>query len=353
MKRKSIRILSCLLALIMILNAFFVASAVSIDEGYEALWTQWSRGNGPVVDDYDIDYSYYSPVENGASADKKYPLVIVMAGAGEGTYEGEELTANVLASWSAEEYQSRFTNGNSYMLIMRSPEEDWLYWDATSLIFAQKAAVDEFCANNPNVDTTKITVIGWCLGAGNAISLAATFPNYFASLIIMAPGRAITADEAEKLKDMPVWILSCTTDTYSFYGLYVKPSWDRLLKVSNVKEQLRYTTCTVAPDIEMAPGLKFIYNHNLWDYAAEDMHYTGDEYEDMKTVDGNENLIEDPYMISWVTSHVSSGETDVVEVSDFTKMQWRMEDRINAAARGAFFTIIEWILTAYYVILGI
>ena len=87
----------------------------------------WNRGEGPEVNGIDIDYSYYSPVENGADSEKKYPLVIIMAGALEGVVQGFELTANALALWTAERFQKRFHNENAFLLIGRAPEEQKPY----------------------------------------------------------------------------------------------------------------------------------------------------------------------------------------------------------------------------------
>ena len=116
------KLISIILALVVVLGAALPCLAMSISKGVDSLRTLWSRDNGPMVNGHDIDYSYYSPVANGKSANKKYPLVVIMAGALEGLVEGFELTANALASWTTDEYQSRFHNGAAFLLIGRAPE---------------------------------------------------------------------------------------------------------------------------------------------------------------------------------------------------------------------------------------
>ena len=60
---------------------------------------KFQRDNGPLVGDWDIDYSYYSPMTDGAPEDKTYPLVIITAGALEGWAEGIEIQANEMPLW--------------------------------------------------------------------------------------------------------------------------------------------------------------------------------------------------------------------------------------------------------------
>ena len=101
----------------------------------------WKRDNGPLVNKWDIDYSYYSPVDYGADKNKKYPLCIFLVGALEGAVEGLEIQANEIPLWCDEKYQSRFHNEASYIMIPRAPEEDGIYWDQSCLVDSLKETI--------------------------------------------------------------------------------------------------------------------------------------------------------------------------------------------------------------------
>ena len=304
------KIISVLLAVTMAFCVSLPASAMSIDEGVDKLRTLWARDNGPLVNGHDIDYSYYSPVANGASADKKYPLVIIMAGALEGLIEGFELTANALASWTADEFQSKFNNGAAFLLIGRAPEEDEFYWDSSVITPAFKGAIDDFISKNPNVDTDRIYCVGWCLGGNGSLNLSTMYPDFFAASMIMCPSRGITAGEAEILKDKPVWIMGCKKDTYVSYPFVILKSWENLRRASNDPSKIRLTVYDKAPGVTLADTFPFINNHDVWTNVAYDMHSGNPEYEGEKTVDGNGNEIISPEVISWLNSFTLDKSAD-------------------------------------------
>ena len=294
--------LSFVLALVMTLVIVFPAGAMSIDEGVDNLRTLWSRGNGPEVNGEDIDYSYYSPVENGASEEKSYPLVIIMAGALEGIIEGFELTANALASWTADEFQSKFHNGGAFLLIGRAPEEDKHYWDTSEITPSFKAAIDDFIKKNPCVDTNRIYTVGWCLGGTGSLNLATMYPDFFAAAMIMCPNRAVTEGEAMILKDKPVWFMGCKKDSYVSYENVMVKSWNNLKKASNDKTKIRFTTYEEAPGVTLADTFSFIQNHDVWTNVAYDMNSGRPEYKGEQTINGNGDVLSSPSVIEWLNS---------------------------------------------------
>jgi len=262
-----------------------LAYSVSLDDGLDKLRAQFSRGAGPLTNSYSIDYSFFSPVKSENDR-TKYPLVIIMAGALEGQYEGKELLANEFANWASEEYQNRFVfSGGAYILIARAPEERFVCWDAGVLIEPLKAALDDFIEKNPNVDTNRIYSIGWCLGAKGAINLTVSYPGFVDSVIIMVPPFSISDSTARQLTKTPVWLVGCKSDSYASYKRYIEPMWNELRKASNDPSKLRFTSFDSAPD-----GNIFL-NHNVWLQFSHDMEYKGSEYSGMKTVDGNLNTV--------------------------------------------------------------
>ena len=282
----------------------------------------WKRDNGPMIGRWDIDYSYYSPIDYGADKNKKYPLCIILVGALEGLFEGLEIQANEMPLWSDEKYQSRFTNGGAYLMIPRAPEEDGLYWDQSCLTESLKGAILDFCQKHENVDMSRIYLLGWCLGSLGTVSLAAAYPELFAATVLMAPDRAITKSEASRLREMPVWMMGAKTDTHSFYHFNVLPSWKLLCSTTNNRNNLRLTTYLRAVDVYLVQEVAAMGNHNLWDNVSEDMHFEGvpydrdkiitGSYKGMKTVDGNGAVLYDPYIISWLCKYTNDGRSKIL-----------------------------------------
>ena len=237
---------------------------------YRALF---KRDNGPLVGDWDIDYSYYDPTDYGADTDKTYPLIIILAGALEGWKEGIEIAANEMPLWADEKYQSRFHNGHAFLFVGRAPEEDSLYWDQSCLVESLLAAILDFCEKHPNVDKTRIHLIGWCVGSLGVMNLASSYPEVFASAVMMAPSRAINKSEAARLREMPVWIMSGLYDTHALYHLYTAPTWARLKTYALDARRLRLTTFRRAVDVNFVPQVPIVGNHNFWDWASEDCHF--------------------------------------------------------------------------------
>ena len=286
---------------------------------YRALF---KRDNGPLVGDWDIDYSYYDPTDYGADTDKTYPLIIILAGALEGWKEGIEIAANEMPLWADEKYQSRFHNGHAFLFVGRAPEEDSLYWDQSCLVESLLAAILDFCEKHPNVDKTRIHLIGWCVGSLGVMNLASSYPEVFASAVMMAPSRAINKSEAARLREMPVWIMSGLYDTHALYHLYTAPTWARLKTYALDARRLRLTTFRRAVDVNFVPQVPIVGNHNFWDWASEDCHFEGENghgvdheyiltgtYKGVKTVDGADSVIEDPYLIAWLNEQTTEGRS--------------------------------------------
>lgn len=355
MKKFFISVLAIIICFILVLsNISLLDIPRSIDYKTDEIRASWSRNNGPEFNGTSIDYSYYSPIENGAASDKKYPLIVIMAGALEGLQEGFELIANSLAAWSTAEYQSRFKDEGAYLLIARAPEENWTYWDSSELTPSLKAAIDDFCSQNPNANTDRIHIIGWCLGGNGAINLASSYPNDFATATIMCPNRAITEGEAEALKNMPVWFIGSETDTYSNFKKTILKSYNLLSGISNRKEDIRLTSYSSAPDVTLLDSIPFIFNHNLWDNLVTDLQINETDYPDMKTVDGNGSSVENPSSISWIDSFNITDGRDISAARDTYSFSYKIHKFFHEDIKGGLnacfmrfilnvFSILGWI----------
>lgn len=304
------KIIAVSLCVLMLFPTLFtgVFAAVSENAGMPAVRAQWSRGEGPKKDGYDIDYSFFSPIENGASDELNYPLLVILPGFGESTYEGEELTANDFPLWSSKEYQEKFYNGGAYIIIARAPEESALFWDSALPIPALKAAIEDFCTKNPNVDTNRIYVMGWSLGATGAIRLTANYDNFICAALIFSPIYAMSDSEADACRNKAVWLFGCKKDSIAIYNLYTKASWNKLLDSSLDYSKIRLTTTETAPN---TPGL---LHHNTWNLALRDMTDNGG-CTGIKTIDGHGAVIANPSVIEWLSEQSLVVEEDAVACS--------------------------------------
>ena len=131
--------------------------------------------------------------------------------------------------------------------------------------------------------------------------LALAHPDYFAGAVFISMRTTISDSEAKKLKNMAIWILGCTNDSYSTYSLYTKPSWDNVKAAAENKNKVRFTSTTSAPTAGA------LFNHNLW-YLAENDYSNGSQsaYSNLKTVDGSGSTLESPRFISWLSKWSAS-----------------------------------------------
>ena len=297
MKKTFTRSLALCLTALFLLLSVFPCAALELDESEAAvLRAQWSRDAGPNKGGYSLDYSYFEPK---AAKTEALPLFVFMPGAGEGTYEGKELYKNNFYLWSGEEFQSRVTNASgAYLLILRSPEP--IYFD-TCPVESIHAAIMDFAARY-NVDKTRIYLFGWCLGENGALKTMLAHPDDYAGIALFSGHRAISAGEAETLRDKAIWVLGSTGDTYSVYNVYTYPTWNNVRGVGEAKMR-RFTSCS------SAPRAAAIFNHNMWNLAEDDYSAQAKKlYGGLSTVDGTGKTVASPTFISWFTQWSVSEE---------------------------------------------
>lgn len=341
--KKGKRFFAVTLCIIMILSlcvpmSFAANGGVSINDGMNALRAQYSRGKGPSSGGYAIDYSYFSPVK-GSGDNTKYPLVVFLPGGTESTYEGKELTANSFCTWSSREYQARFKDaGGAYIMMARAREDVALSWNSTLLTKGLGAAVRDFIAKNPNVDTDRVYLVGWCYGGTGAINQASAYPELYAAAVIIAPSSGISSSEASKMKNMSVWLDVCKKDSFSLYSTNTS-SWNNLKNKAANRSNILLTT------YDDAPNAGSLLHHNCWHDACYDMNSGSKDYAGRKTIDGNGNSIDvgEIGMISWLSSQrlyheqTQPTEPDVPVTPDdscncnchsttgFTKLFWKIQ----------------------------
>jgi len=292
------RLISVILAVLIIMAVPVGVSAVNSDAPASKLHALFSKGKGSEVSGISIEYSYYSPVKDD-SDENKYPLVIFMAGLGNANAENKELWGNSYPRWAGQDLQAKFTNGGAYLMFLRSREDLGLYWDSTRQLAPAKKAVDEFIAQNPNVDTGRIYLLGWSLGGVGVKNYAVTYPDSVAGIVMISASTAITASEAQLLKNKAVWVFQSLSDAYAV-AAYGNTSWSNLKSCATDKKTIRFSTA------DSAPNSGACFSHNMWIPATYDMAKGYSDYENFRTVDGSGNEIAfASSMIEWLTAHSS------------------------------------------------
>ncbi len=310
--KKVLAVILCIVTVVSSLALFAGAegkAALSVKDGIEALRGQFSYGIGPETNGYAIDYRYYSPA--GENDDTKYPLVIWLHGMGDGAYEGKQLETNNVANWSSAEFQSRFASGGAYILAPRSVEEKELYW-TDELLVPLRAAIDDFIANNSNVDVSRIYIGGYSMGGKMTLKMAVAYPDIFAAAFPICPAWVPDQAAAEKISDLPVWLVSSAADPLVNYFTWVMPTWKNITATAGAPENCRFSTLSIS----LYPnGIPTSSNHHSWFAVNNDMFSDKNgDYPLMRTVDGNGDRVTFTYpegMISWLCSFTSNYDGSV------------------------------------------
>ncbi len=299
------RLIAIILALSVLLALPVNASALSKEGGIEPLKALFFQGEGPEVNGYTVDYSYYSPVKENDTA--KYPLVVWLHGMGDGAEPGKPVEKSNIAYWASDEFQTRFDPaGGAFIFAARSREEMNIYW-SNEMIEPLRAAIDDFIAKNKqNIDLSRIYVGGYSMGGKMTLKMAIAYPEMFAAAFPICPAWSPSEELCAMLADTPVWITSSTRDPLVNYYFAVSPTFERISSASNVAEKCRLSTLT---KVCYEDGTKTSSSHHAWFAVNHDMftNLNGD-YHYMTTVNGNGENVTLSYpdgMISWLTAQTS------------------------------------------------
>ncbi|MBR3588113.1 MAG: hypothetical protein IKL16_00970 [Clostridia bacterium] len=297
------------IALILALSIFLIlpvsTSALSLDDGLDALKQEFVFGEGPEEDGYSIDYRYFSPV--GKNDKTKYPLVVWTHGLSDGSKDGVQVNKSQIAYWASDEFQSRFGEaGGAFVLAARSREELGHTW-TNAMVEPLRAAIEDFIAKNEaNVDTTKIYIGGYSMGGKMTFKMAIAYPEMFAAIFPICPAWSPDAEAMEYISDMPTWLVAGKPDPLVNYHFSVNPSWKKLVAASDVPENLRFSTLS---KVCYADGKKTPSAHHSWFAVNYDMFTTENtDYHYMSTVNGLGEEVKLTYpkgMISWLSSFSS------------------------------------------------
>ncbi len=307
------KIIAFILALSFILVLPVSASALSIDDGIDALKEEFVFGEGPKEDGFSIDYRYFSPAEENDRT--KYPLVIWLHGLGDGSKDGVQVNKSEIAFWASDEFQSRFKDaGGAFVIAARSREESGHTW-TNQMVEPLRAAIDDFIENHKaNIDVKRIYIGGYSMGGKMTLKMAVAYPEMFAAIFPICPAWSPDTETLEYIKNIPVWLTSSKRDPLVNYYFAVNPAWEKLTEISEVPETLRFSTLT---QVCYANGKKTSSSHHAWFSVNYDMFTTENgDYHHMTTIDGNGNEVKLAYpdgMISWLSSFKSDYDGNPID----------------------------------------
>lgn len=195
-------------------------------------------------------YRLYSPqkIEN-----KKYPLTLFLHGSGQ---VGKDNIAHLLSSKGAIstlQYEEGFVVAPQYSSVFDPFDKEGIHWQTNNrhqLIFKM---LDEIIANNPNIDSRRIYVVGLSRGAEGGLYLLQKRPELFAAALLMSGREANTIEwidgNASKdnllvLRDKPIWLFHSKEDKVSpvngsriNYGILSKDIGSKLVKYTEFNTQ--------------------------------------------------------------------------------------------------------------------
>lgn len=269
----------------------------------------------PLVDDFDLNkkydygnnqtmsYAVYSPV----NIKGKVPLIIWLHGGGEGGYDPTvALLGNKAANYASPEIQALF--GGAYVMVPQAPTfwmqaADGMTRGNVNDIYNEAlfALIQEYVANNPNIDPKRIYVGGCSNGGYMSLKLIMEHPDYFAAGYISAlayHNEFISDAQVQKIKNVPIWFIHSQDDPTTVADQTVVPLYKRL----------------------KAAGAKNV----VFSYYAHVTDVTG--------FFGGENF-RYPGHWSWIYSHANTAKTDfdgspvLVNGKPVTIMEWMSAQR--------------------------
>ncbi len=264
------------------------------------------------------DYAFYAPKKDN----KKHPLIIFFHGMGEGgagslNNKGVQMYAYQEVAFAEPEIQGIM--GNAYVLLPQSPDR-WPtngFTSESAYLEVVNSLIDATIADNPDIDQDRIYVGGLSMGGFMAARVILSRPDKYAAAVLCAQAYAITEEDAERLKTLPIWISCCESDYTCAMDPYTYKSYTNLVAAGGVNKM-----CAVMEDNSSDPSSRFrFYAWNKEDYVLYD------------ATQEHENKITGEFV--WDNVGYSGHNGGWVPV--FANGQYYMDDNNNKI------TVMEWV----------
>lgn len=190
--------------------------------------------SGEVTHEVGYDYWLYLPEGYDDDADKEWPLILFLHGAGERSDDPNHVKRIGIAK--------RIEDGDDFPFIVVSPHcpaDRW--WEPDGLIVVVEEVLDDY-----RVDEDRLYVTGLSMGGTGTWMVAAEYPEYWAAIAPVC-GRTLPIRVAP-LIEMPVWAFHGDQD-------HVVDVWNS----TNQIERLKKFGSTKAK-LTIYPGQR----HSIW-----------------------------------------------------------------------------------------
>ncbi len=174
-----------------------------------------------------IDMSYFVMTPDGYDANKKYPLVVALHGAGTyGLTPREALDGSI-----AYEGYKKF-KPETVMLIPLSPYATW-----SSQLKDLKYLIDLVC-DRYNIDMQRVSIVGASMGGYGTWDMVTEYPDFFAAAAPVCGGGKGWA--SGRIANMPIWIYHGDSDSVVLPQCS-QEMYDRIKSINPNNEDLHFT----------------------------------------------------------------------------------------------------------------
>lgn len=149
-----------------------------------------------ISDDIEVSYLLYMPADFKAEDNQKFPLIFFLHGRGESNGP-----LSLVAKWGPPMFAARGDKLPYVIVSPQCPAEDW--WASEEQQKRLVSLLDQVVTKY-KIDETRIYLTGLSMGGYGSWKLAAKYPNRFAAVVPVCGSG--DPDDAEKLKDIPIWV---------------------------------------------------------------------------------------------------------------------------------------------------
>lgn len=195
----------------------------------------------------DMKYYLFDPIKHGADPSKKYPLMVIFHGAGNGMEGVLCTTYTDCAVYAGPEYQAMM--GGAYILFPKANEYTdergrnvgtWMTIDSvtkTSKYIPSAAKIIEQVISNNSINREKVVVGGTSAGGFMTWRFLAARPDIAKAAFLMAPANNPTDEELAMYErmELPIWVIHGIEDEITRYQNFTGPVADKLQAMPNVR----------------------------------------------------------------------------------------------------------------------